>query len=395
MKRDKLVGYGWVFVCISLLIFCVPKLVRFAELNIKFVKLTGLVIDSTIYQIGAGECNQLQSAFDRLSQYSVSAYRGLIMTWRCSASPPAFLEKWESALVRQPGDSLTAFYLGNLYDLVGLRQQAVEYWRMAGAEPFFALSGYALLKKGDLIESLEQADLSDMINSNAAAAQLYIDLTLAFFEGQDLSHALQACESAKRIAAWNPWAYYVCGLVYSGQALFPQAVASFKRSIELGGVGMWAWHHLGRTYYYMGEFDLAKQALYNGMAISPRDEASYRWLGLIYTQEKDYENAIQNLRIAIDLSPDNRQSWVYLLQVYKEIGDDSALQQVALEMLVRFPCAVEPVIHLATILKKQERCSDAENIFELVFIPESKSQDLPEHVCAAVQQELTRCGVSQ
>jgi tetratricopeptide (TPR) repeat protein len=90
------------------------------------------------------------------------------------------------------------------------------------------------------------------------------------------------------------------------QQLFDQARKSYQQTLKLDAKCVDAYLGLARAYDYLGVYDRALATYADGMKVLPK-EATLRFeLGMCQARHKEMEPALENLRLATTMDPDNR-----------------------------------------------------------------------------------------
>ena len=139
-------------------------------------------------------------------------------------------------------------------------------------------------------------------------ALLYI-LVFLFFP-----HSSLADESAE--------AHLISGLASSKKGDLEQAIASYKRAIELDPALKGAHLNLGIAYFKLQSYDLAIATFKNILERTPEDSSALLFLGLSFQGLKQYENSIPYFEKAGSLDPNFHQMALFNLGIsYNKMGN--------------------------------------------------------------------------
>jgi lipoprotein NlpI len=123
---------------------------------------------------------------------------------------------------------------------------------------------------------LEQFKHKEAADEFRRALKLYpqlhlarVNLSIALYNLPDLDGALREAKTVEPNAKDTPQVYYLLGLIARAQNRAPEAMAAFKRVIEL----------------------------------DPRDTGANVNVGQLYSQQRDYKSAIAAFRVALDAEP--------------------------------------------------------------------------------------------
>ena len=151
---------------------------------------------------------------------------------------------------------------------------------------------YALKKDYDKSIELEQEAIA--LIPNGADAHVFLAITLNWAGRPE--EALPLLERAMRLNPLPPSFYYLhCGTSYRMTGRFEEAVAMFKKSIQLAPNNVLAYQGLACTYGQMGREEEAKAAAAELLRINPKFTVEY---ALKTSPFKDKDQVIQGLRKA-------------------------------------------------------------------------------------------------
>ncbi len=268
-------------------------------------------------------------------------------------------ETAESDLRRMAGISLDQ--LGVIYNrLNDTRQAEAAYQGAARLSPATSLRallglGIVYLKTGryDLgIETVQKVLALEMLDPEARhlLGKLYFMKNQFDLASQELQRAYQAQPDNGRIAYTLALAYLMQKRLPEAQALFreltsklgdtPQlhillgrafretlyreeAIAEFRRALELDLRCPRAHHYLGMTYLVKDDFaavPAAKEEFQAEVRDHPETGPAHLMLGVILIRDREYPAAITHLRRAADLLPRNPDPFCYLGQALSQSG---------------------------------------------------------------------------
>lgn len=248
-----------------------PSEVSTVERSIEFFDLA-IGFDPGFAQAWAGRC----SAF--LSMYQLSRENVSFETAEAAC---------QRALTLDGAAYEVRTALGNLYRLSGQFEKAiVEY----------------------------EAGLAQMPNS----AGLHIGLAWSYYGQNQPERAEQMFLRALDQESGYWLAHNESGIFYGREGRFDESIARFRRVIELtpeSGVG---YDNLGATLLNMGELEQARRVFEE----SPEPSRwTYENRGLVNYYLGDFDKAIDALRRAVELAPNNHKTWGDLADAYRHAGN--------------------------------------------------------------------------
>jgi tetratricopeptide (TPR) repeat protein len=161
------------------------------------------------------------------------------------------------------------------------------------------------------------------------AARILADLPDDRFQGEagrDRERALQEYVGSLQLNADWPDANVNLGNLYRRQGRMPEAQAAFERAVFLDPHFAGAYANLADLYRQQSRELDAEEVLYRGLAVLPRAPELHHALGLLLVRKSDRAAAIDELREAVKLAPDNsRYAYVYAIGLHGAGRRDEAL----------------------------------------------------------------------
>lgn len=102
---------------------------------------------------------------------------------------------------------------------------------------------------------------------------------------------------------------------------YEEAIALYRRALELAPSHAEAWTNLGLTLLEIGDAAGARAALERAVAQRPQSSPAWAALGRALRAVRDLEGAATALRRAVELAPANGAAWVNLGVVRRLLGD--------------------------------------------------------------------------
>jgi len=135
---------------------------------------------------------------------------------------------------------------------------------------------------------------------------------------------LRYLESLTKSAPASAPVLYNLGICYSELGQFDEAIIRLKRAVQLEPGHAHAWVGIGSAYHRMRKPELALEAFEKAAEADPRDGYTQRNLGGILIGFKRIPEAVERLRKALALMPDDPQSIFGLATALEEVGTDAA-----------------------------------------------------------------------
>ena len=138
----------------------------------------------------------------------------------------------------------------------------------------------------------------------------------------DLAQEL-AVESTAAGAPTAPIGMTADELVESGRQAYlsgnlPVAESLLKRATEIDAKNKYVWNILGLVYTTQRRYEEAIAAFKTQTGINPYDEGAYNYLGRVYWLERDYEDAAAAFRKQLEVNPLDKFSHANLGAMYQE-----------------------------------------------------------------------------
>jgi tetratricopeptide (TPR) repeat protein len=270
------------------------------------------------------------------------------------------LEAAESDLRRMAAVSLDQ--LGVIYDRLNDTKRAEAAYqgaaRLSPATSLRALLGLGIvyLKTGryDLgLETVQKILALEMLNPEARhlLGKLYFMKSQFDLAAQELQRAYQAEPENGRVAYTLALAYLMQKRLPEAQALFrnltaklgdtpelhvllgralretfytDEAIAEFRRALELNPRYPRAHHYIGMTYLAtddVGVFPQARKEFEAELAQHPEEGPAHLMLGILLIQSREYPQAISHLRKAVESQPNSPDPYCFLGQALSQAGN--------------------------------------------------------------------------
>jgi tetratricopeptide (TPR) repeat protein len=231
------------------------------------------------------------------------------------------------ALQLRPDIARLHYNLGVALQKLSRQAEAVKsYQRAIELEPTYAPSranlALALRAGGEVEQAIAQA--TEAIRLQPGLAEAHDILGLALMDLQRWNGAAEAFAQANRIAPRLAAGHAHLGICLEVQGNIAQAMASYRRAVELDPLHGEALLRVGELYSVQGEPREAVTWLRRAVAATPDDSAALVALGNALMRVGDfyrnYAEAEQCFRRAIDIKPDEAAAHLGLVTVYQNQG---------------------------------------------------------------------------
>jgi serine/threonine-protein kinase len=153
------------------------------------------------------------------------------------------------------------------------------------------------------------------------------------------------------------------GMIYSETGQYDNAVAEFRRALDLDPVSVDAYRELARAYERKNRLKDAEATYQKAIRLRPGAWLTNANLGAFYYNHGRYAEAEPLFRRVIELTPDNFNGYVVLGGLYILLG-----READAERLLRKSISVQPsdrgYSNLATLYYQKGRYADAAAIYE-------------------------------
>lgn len=237
---------------------------------------------------------------------------------------------------RRPDDRLAYFFLGETLARQNRQEEAVSYWRLAGAGPYFVAIAWELLENrpDDAEAALQIALAIEPTDPKAHKAYGFL-LDRRQQYTRAMAHYLAAYENSK-----DPEFLVSIGVDFLRQGDAHSALEVFKQAYELKPAdGIYA-VHVGDAYRAAGEMQDALLWYSKGARLVPDSEPlPLRYIGEVLMEQGQVDEAINYFDLALQRSPASSPNtpilYFRLAQVRERLSDYEGAAE-ALENAIHF-----------------------------------------------------------
>jgi tetratricopeptide (TPR) repeat protein len=218
------------------------------------------------------------------------------------------IEEFKKALAIDAENVNVNNSLGVCYGVQGKFGPAIEAFETASRlDPHDVMAtfnlGLAHLKQGDQDKALELFLLAHSLDGRNA--EIAYQIALCYQDRDEADTALEYLEKAAGNARKEAYVFQSLGECYLGKEMFQEAAKAYERAIRHNPTNAKSLSNLAYTYGARGEnMEIALVLGKESTRIDP-DNGPYRCrLGKLYLRNNDYDKALEQLKIAVDLGED-------------------------------------------------------------------------------------------
>ena len=238
----------------------------------------------------------------------------------------------------------------------------------AGFEVHVALGNLYRLS-GQFEKSADELQEALKVVPNSAAA--YVGLGMAYHGQEKVELAEQMFLRAEELESGYWFVHNELGIFYGREERFDESVSRFRRVIELTPESNIGYDNLAATLLNEGELESAKD-------VFEQVPAPTRWTfenrALVYYYLGEFDNAVADMKRAVELAPDHHKIWGDLADAYRHAGHNegsrSAYEEairLARESLAVYPDDASTIARLATYLAYTGQAEAAEEEIQKVI----------------------------
>jgi len=213
------------------------------------------------------------------------------------------IQKMDIELKSQPFNSNFLIYRGYSFFLLGENEQD-----LSKKNKFFYSSLFDLRKALAI-----GVDKKNLKNIYFCLGKLYFYLGESYYY-----QSLKYLNESLKLDNKRNDLYYILGILYSNLGEYDNAILQFGKANELKESDL-TLLAIANTYYKKNDTENATKYLEKviNMAVDPKiKEKSYYLLGLIYFNDKSYDNALLYFNKVIDINDNNESAHFYIGEIY-------------------------------------------------------------------------------
>jgi tetratricopeptide (TPR) repeat protein len=218
------------------------------------------------------------------------------------------IEEFKRALAVDPENVNVHNSLGVCYGVQGKLDVAIDAFETAiRLDPEDVMATYNLglahLKQGDRKKALDLFLTAHSLDGDNP--EVAYQLAVCYREKEQTEAALEYLEKAAEKTGKGPHIFQALGQCYLEKEMLQEAAKAYEKAIRHNPTDARSLSDLGHVYGVLGEnIEIAIVLCRESTKIDP-DNGLYRYrLGKLYLQSKDYENALEQFKVAADLGED-------------------------------------------------------------------------------------------
>jgi protein O-mannosyl-transferase len=191
----------------------------------------------------------------------------------------------------------------------------------AGALVLVLLAGFATHARA-AVWSDELSIWEDTACKSPGAWRPHFQLGFAYYKAQRYDLALQEFEKTAQIHPSDADLLLDWGLTYDGLNQLPPALAKLQESAALKPTAQ-VYSQIGMVYGKMEAWPESLATLAKAESLDPSFPDTYVYRGVVHTRNKQYIDAIQDFRRALQLDPANTRAQQFLKGVVNQMRADT------------------------------------------------------------------------
>ncbi len=228
-----------------------------------------------------------------------------------------------------------------------------------------SLRAWALTELGRDEEALDALDA--LLEEFPQSARLLSTLGVVLSNSDELEDARAALEEAVSVSPSDEVSLANLGLVYEKLRDYRRALELYDRALDSGADIDWVLQRRAAALIECGCYGDAKKTLNRYLSLVPEDATQWVTLGILYSDDDDFESAFECYRRAEEIDPDGaalRLNWGVTAVRAKQLG--IARSQLAHLKRVE-PTTTRPWLLAAFILEDEGELLAARTVYDRIL----------------------------
>jgi len=198
-----------------------------------------------------------------------------------------------------------------------------------------ALGDY-YLKTGKLDSADTELRAAIELNPNSADARISLAELYAerFYQSQDELDRIRAEEAYLEAIKAEPeywFVYHSYANYLTRQNRFQDALAQMKLAIAIKPTSTATLNNIGNIQYRLGLVTEAEETWKKSIFLNPNNRWAHSGLGIMYHYQRKFDRAVEHLKAACELSPDDHTLWGRLGESYRMLQGGQELAREAFD----------------------------------------------------------------
>lgn len=243
------------------------------------------------------------------------------------------LEEFKHALQLDPRNATAMAGMGRAYELAGRPNDAEAAFRKAAdlqPNDWDAHNTLAMFydRQGKYAESI--AEFKRALELAPDSAQVLFNLGATYVDSGEPKYFPDAEAALKRSISINPSfpAFANLGALYDREGKYQEAAEVTRKALDMNAENYIVWGNLRNDYEWLKQPDKAAEARRREIPLveraiqqHPRDADAYAQLANLWGEEHEREKALEDLRTALALAPNDAGVLDIAADVYENLGD--------------------------------------------------------------------------
>lgn len=257
------------------------------------------------------------------------------------------LEEFQRALQLDPHNPDALQGMAGTYERMGRIAEAEATFKQATAlrpDYWDAYNSLGLFYDRQKRYADAVAQYRRVIDLTPDNAQAYSNLAGAYLDMDDPKVYQQAEQALNKSISLSPSyaAYANLGTLYYGEKRYSESAAMTEKALQFNDKDLFVWDNLASTYEWLKENSKATAARAKELALvqqnvkmMPKDAGLQSLLGILYAQKGLRNEAMDSLRMALALAPDDTAVLENVGEAYEDLGNRGEALKYVEEGLVK------------------------------------------------------------